>query len=121
MKIIRHNDDSILLIDKNKKIITAQDLLDHISDARYYNKCNAVVVYQNSLKQDFFDLKSGMAGEILQKCSTYGIKIAIIGNFEKFTSKSLKAFITESNNGNQVFFKNSLEQGLHALTDPAHP
>jgi len=121
MNIIKKNNQNILLIEKHQRIMSAQDLLDHISDAMYYNKCTAVVVHQNSLKQDFFDLKSGMAGEVLQKCSTYGIKIAIIGDFEKFTSKSLKAFITESNNGNGVFFKNNLEQGLHALSNPVHP
>lgn len=121
MNIIKKNNQNILIIDKHLKIESAQDLLDHISDAMYYNKCTAVVVHQNSLNQDFFELKSGMAGEILQKCSTYGIRIVIIGEFEKYNSKSLKAFIHESNNGNGVFFKNSLEQGLHALSNPAHP
>ncbi len=121
MNIIKQNDNNILLIDKHQKISSAQDLLDHIADAVYYNKCTGVVVHQNSLSQAFFDLKSGIAGEILQKCSTYGIKIAIIGDFENFASKSLKAFIAESNNGNGVFFKNNLEQGIHAISNPVHP
>ena len=45
-----------------------------------------------------------MAGEILQKFSNYRMKLAIIGEFEKYKSKSLKAFITESNRGNLIFF-----------------
>jgi len=121
MNVIKRNDKNILLIERHHKIKSAQDLLDHITDAMYYNKCTGVIVHQNSLSQEFFDLKSGMAGEILQKCSTYGIKIAIIGEFEKFTSKSLKAFIVESNNGNGVFFKNDMQQGLEAISNPAHP
>jgi|SRR6056297_267872 len=121
MNIIKKNNQKILIIDKHQKILSAQDLLDHLTDAMYYNKCTCVVVHQRSLGHDFFNLKSGMAGEILQKCSTYGIKIAIIGEFEKYESKSLKAFITESNNGSGVFFKTDLEQGLQAISNPVRP
>lgn len=32
------------------------------------------------------------------------MKIAIVGNFEVYNSKSLKDFIFESNKGSQVFF-----------------
>ena len=32
------------------------------------------------------------------------VKLAIIGEFEKYKSESLKAFIRESNQGKQVFF-----------------
>ena len=121
MTIIKKSDNNILLIDKEKKILTAQDFLDNITDAMYHYNCTAVVVHENSLGRSFFDLKSGVAGEILQKCSTYGIKIAIIGDFEKFSSKSLKAFISESNNRNTVFFKDNLETGINAISSLKHP
>jgi len=121
MTIIKKNNQNILIIDKHQKIMSAQDLMDHMTDAMYHNKCTAVVVHQVSLSPEFFNLKSGIAGEMLQKCSTYGIKIAIIGEFEKFGSKSLKAFIAESNHGTGVFFKNDMQQGVHALSNPGHP
>ncbi len=42
-------------------------------------------------------------GEILQKFVTYKAKLAIAGDFSVYTSKSLKDFIYESNNGNHIF------------------
>ncbi|MBU1101276.1 MAG: DUF4180 domain-containing protein [Bacteroidetes bacterium] len=50
------------------------------------------------------ETQSGLAGEILQKCINYRLKIAIVGDFEKYKSKSLQALIIESNRGNQFFF-----------------
>jgi len=38
------------------------------------------------------------------KCRLFLRKIAIVGNFEIYNSKSLKDFIFESNKGSQVFF-----------------
>jgi len=46
-------------------------------------------------------------GEILRKLTTHGVKLAIIGDFSVYKSKSLIAFIYESNKGNQTFFVNS--------------
>jgi hypothetical protein len=67
------------------------------------------------LNPDFFDLKTGFAGEILQKFSTYGLKLAIIGNFQRYKSESLKAFIFESNRGGRVQFRNNLDEAIKNL------
>jgi hypothetical protein len=47
--------------------------------------------------------------------STYYIKLAIVGDFSGYTSKSLKAFIYESNRGKQTFFVASEEEAMKAL------
>ncbi|QRX65011.1 DUF4180 domain-containing protein [Dysgonomonadaceae bacterium zrk40] len=53
---------------------------------------------------DFFDLKSGIAGEILQMFSNYRTRLAIVGDFSKFSRKSMKDLIFESNNGGNINF-----------------
>ncbi len=60
----------------------------------------------------FYDLKTQIAGEILQKYANYRVKLAIVGDFEKYTSNSLKAFILECNRGNQIFFCSDLDIAL---------
>jgi uncharacterized protein YdaL len=65
---------------------------------------------------DFFDLKNGLAGKILQKFSTYRIRLAIIGDFSVYTSKSLSDFIYESNKGRQIAFVVSVEEALNRLS-----
>lgn len=65
--------------------------------------------------EDFFHLSIKLAGEILQKFINYKIKIAIVGDFSEYTSKSLKDFIYESNIGKDVFFLSDEKQAIEKL------
>ena len=69
-----------------------------------------------SLHPDFFDLKTRFAGEILQKFSNYDVKLAIVGDFSKYSSKSLRDFIYESNKGKLIFFADNLNTALMKLS-----
>lgn len=77
----------------------------------YYQDFDKIVLFERNIVPNFFDLKTGMAGEMLQKFSTYRMKLAIVGNFSHVSSKSLRDFIFESNKGTQVNFVQSLEAG----------
>ena len=70
----------------------------------YSENVTNMILYAHNFPERFFDLKTKFAGEILQKFSNYHIRLAIIGDFGKFSSDSLHAFIRESNKGNQIFF-----------------
>jgi hypothetical protein len=96
-------------------IAEVQDALDLISDLGN-NDCNRIIIKETNLNNDFFRLKSGLAGDILQKFSTYGVKLAIIGDFSKYKSARLQDFIRESNKGNQIFFLGSLDSALTRLS-----
>jgi hypothetical protein len=76
----------------------------------------SIIIHEWNLKEDFFDLSSGVAGEILQKFSNYRMKLAIIGEFGKLKSKSLQAFIIESNRGNLIFFVPDMQTAINKLT-----
>lgn len=95
-------------------ITSAGDMLDILAEAGY-NDCNRLIVHEKSLHRDFFDLRTGLAGEILQKFSNYRVRLAIIGDFTDIKSKSLKDFIRESNRGRTVSFVNSFEEAVGRL------
>lgn len=78
----------------------------------YYQDFGKVILYEKNICPDFFDLKTGIAGEILQKFSNYRIRLAIIGNFKKYESQSLRNFIFESNKGRQINFVDDLSAAL---------
>lgn len=78
----------------------------------YFEGVDRVILKEIQLNPDFFDLKTGFAGEILQKFSIYGIKLTIIGHFDRYKSESLKAFILESNRIGKVQFRNNFEEAL---------
>jgi hypothetical protein len=102
------------LTNKDCIISEAQDILDLMADLGY-QECSRMIIYENNLSKDFFDLKTKLAGEILQKFSNYRMKLSIVGDFSKYTSKSLWDFIRESNRGNLVFFAEDLQSALLRL------
>ncbi len=116
MNTLTRNGHTITVIDPGVNIVNAQDLLDLFVTANYEHGSIGIIVYKDSLNEDFFDLKTRVAGELLQKCSNYNVRFAIVGDFSSYTSKSLRDFIYECNKGNLVFFKCSIEDALTALT-----
>lgn len=87
-----------------------EEALDLIGDV-YYRGFDKLVLYEKNLPPDFFELKTGLAGSILQKFTQYQLQLAIIGTFD-YDSKSLKDFIRESNKGGHVSFVGNLSDVL---------
>ena len=115
-EIIRINDVKIVEILSEGIIIhSVADGLDLMGNL-YYQDINRIILHERNLTPDFFDLKSGIAGEILQKFSNYRVRLAIVGDFTKYTSKSLRDFIRESNKGKQIHFVSSRAEAITALT-----
>jgi hypothetical protein len=95
-------------------IRTTQDALDLMVNC-VYNGADRIILHQENIVPEFFDLKSGLAGEILQKFSNYRARLAIIGDFEEVKSKSLRDFIRESNKHGRVVFVASPEEAREKL------
>lgn len=103
-----------VVLDASEKLNTVNDVLDLMAAAMYEN-CVGLIVPKECLPEDFFRLRTGFAGEVLQKFSNYNMKIAVTGDFSGYTSPSLRNFIYECNQGRQVFFKTTVEEGVAAL------
>jgi hypothetical protein len=115
--MIKYHKDgkTVAEITEDNPIITeVQDMLDLMGDCGS-NDCYMMVIREAGLHPDFFRLASGMAGEILQKFSTYNFKLAIIGDFSKYTSKNLQDFIRESNKGNRIYFVSDFDEAMKKL------
>ena len=102
------------ITDKNYIVNDAQDILNLMADVGM-NNCNRIIIHENNLNKDFFDLKTRLAGEILQKFSNYKFKLAIIGDFSKYESNSLQDFIRECNRGKMILFVNDLDTALSLM------
>ena len=90
---------------------TVEDALDLIGNMSYQG-FDKLIIHEENIISDFFELKNKIAGNILQKFSQYSMPLAIIGDFEKYESKSLNDFIFESNKGKQINFVTTVEDGL---------
>ena len=96
-------------------INNVQDVLDLFGElyGQYYD---GIILYERNITHDFFDLQTKLAGEILQKFSNYRIRLVIVGDWSKYTSRSLEAFICESNRGKTVNFSSSPTEALKLLS-----
>jgi len=76
-----------------------------------------IILHKENINPVFFELRTGLAGEILQKFATYHIQIAIVGDFSNIKSESFQALIRESNRGNQTFFVKNIENAKEKLSN----
>jgi hypothetical protein len=114
---LKENGTDIAVISSDEKlIIDTQSALDLAMTVKYETGTTKIVINKSVVCDEFFILSSGMAGEILQKFINYHVKIAIYGDYSHFTSKPLKDFIYESNNGNDFFFVSTKEEAIQRLT-----
>lgn len=82
---------------------STEDALAILGDL-YFQEVDRLLIYERSIIPIFFDLKSRIAGDILQKFTQYQMPVSIIGDFSNYESKSLREFIFESNRGKQIHF-----------------
>ena len=117
-EIISHQNDGLTFLEirsEEQFINNVQDVLDLFGElyGQYYD---GIILYERNITPDFFDLQTKLAGEILQKFSNYRIRLVIVGDWSKYTSRSLEAFICESNKGKTVNFSSSPTEALKLLS-----
>jgi hypothetical protein len=108
MKTKWYENGVVEIIDDNFLIKDADDVFTLFA----IKDCSIIIVKKENIIDNFFDLSTGIAGEILQKFSNYNKKMAIIGNFKNIENKSLNDFIYESNKTKQIVFVETLEKAL---------
>ncbi len=107
------NSDEILISD-------TQSALDLMATVKYETDCDCIAIPKSAVAENFFILSTGLAGDVLQKFVTYRVKLAIIGDFSRYTSKPLHDFIYESNKGSHVFFTGTEAEAIAKLTGARH-
>ncbi|TXK47560.1 DUF4180 domain-containing protein [Pontibacter qinzhouensis] len=110
-----NNDLVAEVIADDMVIKTVEDGTNLVGDL-YYQNYNTVIIHQKNITPDFFILRTGVAGELLQKFSNYRIQLFIIGDFDREESKSLQSFIYESNKGALVNFVATLADAFKRLS-----
>jgi GTPase SAR1 family protein len=115
IKITENSGKSIATVEAGHIIISnLQDAVDLIGNC-YYQGAVGILLHEEAIDESFFDLKTRFAGEVLQKFSTYQMRLAIVGNFSKYESKSLRDFIFESNKAGKISFVSSVEEAQAVL------
>lgn len=110
-----NNTDIAVVSADEKLIVDTQSALDMAMTVQYETHASRIALAKELISDDFFVLSTGLAGEILQKMINYQVKLAIYGDYAHYTSKALRDFIYESNNGKDFFFVATKEEALQKL------
>lgn len=99
-------------------LTTARDATDLIGEAMS-EAAQVIVIPVSRLAEEFFQLRTGQAGEILQKFVNYRMQVVILGDIAAHVaaSKALHDFVYESNRGRHIWFLASREELAARLTD----
>ena len=103
------NKQYIELISSTNLISTENDTLDLISLC-WEHDSNLVIIHYEALSEDFFELKTKAAGNIMQKFINYGIKVAAIIPQEILQKGRFKEMALETNKGNHFRMYGSKEE-----------
>lgn len=118
MKIetITENGVLVALAEGPEKLLTGpQAALDLAMTVKCETGAQRIALPKKLVAEEFFILSSGLAGEILQKYINYQFKLAVWGDFSRYTSKPLQDFIYESNQGKDFFFVDTKEEAVGRL------
>ena len=96
----------------NDMLLTVPEDANDLLRNAYYQGFDGMIISADKISPRFFDLKTRLAGEILQKFSTFQMRLAIVGDFSVFPSESLKSFIYESNRGGLIHFSPTTADAL---------
>ena len=104
------------VVESSEHIVTdRQSALDLMMTVKAETGCERMAMNKEAITEDFFILGTGLAGEILQMFVNYRVKFAVFGDFSGYTSKPLKDFIYESNQGSSVFFAADRQEAVDWL------
>jgi hypothetical protein len=104
--IIELNGERALVCEADGPLIDSeQRAVDLIGEA-FSSRATLIAVPVNRLSADFFDLRSGLAGAIVQKFVLYRFKLAIIGDITTYlaASDALSDWVRECNRRGEVCF-----------------
>jgi Domain of unknown function (DUF4180) len=93
------------------RLRTYRDAVDLLAKA-FEDRATLIVIPVECLDDDFFRLRTRIAGELIQKFVQYRRRLAIVGDISRHLAQSsaLRAFVYESNRGNEVWFLANLDE-----------
>lgn len=96
-----------------------QDATDLIGQL-WGEEVDMIVLPTTRFADDFFVLRTRVAGEIVQKFANYRLRVAVLGDMAEHVARSeaMASFVHESNRGTQLWFVPTLDELTERLNRP---
>ncbi|CAJ0697727.1 DUF4180 domain-containing protein [Ralstonia wenshanensis] len=105
------NGEAVLCLDEGgPPIASEQNALDHLIGEALGHGATMVAVPVSRLDAAFFARRTGLAGRIAQKITSYRLKLAVVGDISAYlhASSALRDWVRESNKRDTIRFVPSL-------------
>jgi hypothetical protein len=102
---------TLVLSEEGPKIAVPSDASDVVGEAVGL-QAEMVVIPLARLSPAFFDLRSGLAGEVTQKFVNYRIRLVFLGavDAEMEASKAFRDYVREANRSRHISFAKTIEE-----------
>lgn len=93
------------------RLRTYDDAVDIVGKS-FENRATLILIPVECLDDDFFRLRTRIAGELIQKIVQYRRRLAIVGDISRHLAESsaFRAFVNEANQGKDVWFLATREE-----------
>ena len=116
IKILKENDSIFAECDHTTKLVSSeQDAVDLIGFCGYH-QTNNLLLYTDNVDESFFDLKSQLAGKVLQKCMNYYMRVAMVLSLDIKDNKRFSEMVLETNKGNHFRIFKTRDEAIDWLT-----
>lgn len=90
---------------EGKKLQSEQDASELVGEA-FQEGAELIIIPVERFEDNFFQLKTRLAGHFIQKFVTYRRRLVILGDVSGYIaqSRAFKDFVYETNRGNEVWF-----------------
>lgn len=121
--VLELGDERVLCREADGPLIDSdQRAVDLVGEAMAAD-ATMIAVPVGRLGDEFFRLRSGVAGVVVQKVVTYRKKLAIVGDITAYVAASdaLRDWVRESNRGREICFVPDLDALAERLGRPTPP
>jgi hypothetical protein len=106
MRIDDRSGTRVLHLEEEGETLSTSDDASDLVGSAWSHDAAMVAVPVERFDAAFFDLRSGIAGEITQKLVNYRIRLSVVGDIAEHleASEALRDFVWESNRGEHIWF-----------------
>jgi hypothetical protein len=114
--------DRVLVLEEDGALLGSEDDARDLIQQTFGTSIDTVAVPTARLDPGFFELRTGVAGEFVQKLAQYRLRLAVVGDVTEqvAASDAFRDWVREVNRGQDVWFIDSMD-GLSARLEAAPP
>lgn len=114
--LITKNNKTYIDLSEGEFSIGNESQLNDLLSMCYYHNASLILLDQDNLSDEFFNLRSGLAGEAMQKFANYKVQVAVLLPPDAVHNERFRELMYEMNQSNHFRFYDNREEAEIWLT-----